>query len=315
MKIGQKIQCQACGASSVIKHANKALLECEYCGAMMTFSEDSKIPSTIQSQHRPAKLGFLLVMIPILVIALVVIFWLVFQNIRKNRSMDSYEAEISAVAVTLDQDQAKYSLQVTEKPQSETTDSINHLLTIESQMTGETTSGGNYWILGVKNNSDQQIARPGVMLSMFDLDGKRIEEQGGWSLREVLEPGEQTAILLYLNEPPTNTVKQQITTFASQPNQVGLKQVEIKVQNYSVTIKNQQFEIIGDVVNQHESPVKYVRLVAVAYNMIGEPIGIGNAFTTVKNLAPNQGSGFKVRVGTFLTAEPDSWQVWALGRE
>jgi len=176
MKIGQKIQCQACGASSVNKLEDQSMLECQYCGAMMTFSEDSKIPSTIQSQHRPAKLGFLLVMIPILVIALMVIFWLVLQN---NRSIDSYEAEVSAVAVTLDQDKAKYSLQVTEKPQSETTDSVNHLLTIESQITGETTNGGNYWILGVKNNSDQQIAQPGVMLSMFDLDGKHIDEQGG----------------------------------------------------------------------------------------------------------------------------------------
>ena len=314
MKIGQNIQCQACGASSVTKLEDQSMLECQYCGAMMTFSEDSKIPSTVQLQHKPAKLGLLLVMIPTLVIALMVIFWLVFQNIRKNRSMDSYEAEISHNVATVVDEKVEHPLLPLETINSPPTTDYNQSLTIQSQVAGETTNGGKYWILGVKNSSDQQIARPGVMLSLFDQHGKRIEEQGGWSLREILEAGEQTAILLYLNEPPTDTAKQQITTFASQPTQLGLNQIEVKVLDYTVSTKNKQFELIGDVINDQDSPVKYVRLVAVAYNVVGEPIGIGNAFSTDKNLAPNQRSGFKVKVGTFLQGEPVTWRVWALGR-
>ena len=66
--------------------------------------------------------------------------------------------------------------------------------------------------------------------------------------------------------------------------------------------------------NQHDKTAKYVRLIAVAYNTDGEPIGIGNAFSSIKDLAPKQASGFKVRVGTFLQGEPASWQVRALAR-
>ena len=98
MKIGPIIECQACGASSVTKHKDKSILECQYCGAMMTYSEDVNKSSTVQTQHKPAKLGFLLVMIPVLVIILMIIFWYAFQNIRKNRSMASYEAEIILLA-------------------------------------------------------------------------------------------------------------------------------------------------------------------------------------------------------------------------
>jgi len=313
MKIGQNIQCQACGASSVTMLANKPLLECEYCGAAMIYSVDST-PSTGQVQHKPAKLGLLLVMIPVLVIILMMVFWLIFQNTRKDRSMDSYAAEVSEVATTLIQTATNPISPSQQQTPAKSTTSLNDLLSIESQVAGETSSGGKYWIIGVKNNSEQKLARPGVMLSMFNQAGKRLVEQGGWSMREVLEPEEQTVLLLFLSEVPPEAAEQQIKTFASQPTQFGLKQVEVKVLDFTVSTKNKQFELIGDVINDQDVNVKYVRLMAVAYDTQGKPIGMGNAFSTDKELAPNQRSGFKVKVGTFLQGEPVTWRVWALGR-
>ena len=314
MKVGQTIQCQACGASSVTKHQVQSLLECQYCGAMMTYTESVKAQPTHHTQQKPAKLGFLLVMIPVLVIVLMVVFWLVFQNIRKHRTMESYESEQIENVVQVE---PQVTIQVNQEPvvvKPISAADINQLLTIESQVSGETSNGGQFWILGLKNNSGQVIARPGAMLSVFNSAGKRLEEQGGWALREVLQPGQQTAVLVFLPEAPTETTTHQLTTIASQSQPLGFSQVDIKVQDYSVSTKSHQFELIGDVLNDQPFAVKFVRILAVAYNNAGEPIGIGNAFSSIKDLAPNQVSGFKVRVGTFLSGEPDSWQVWALAK-
>ena len=71
------------------------------------------------------------------------------------------------------------------------------------------------------------------------------------------------------------------------PNQFGLKQADVMVKGFNVSHKNKSFEVLSDVVNEHDSSVKYVCLMAVAYDI------------NDKELAPNQRSGFKVKVGTF----------------
>ena len=319
--MGQKIECQACGASSFIKHKNKSLLECEYCGAMTAFNENSIDAVIVSGHQKPVNLVFLLVIIPVLVIVLMVVFWFVFQNIRKHTTMETYETEKPLEVIettTLVQTPTRPVITGKERtsPSSISIETFNEseLLTIQSQVSGVTTNGGKYWILGVKNSSNQRLSRPGVMLSLFNQEGQRIEEQGGWSLREVLKPEEQTAVLLFLSELPADAVEQQLKPFASKPSQLGLKQVEVTVANYSVTTKNKTLEIVGDVINEQNFKVKYVRVMAVAYDADGKPIGIGNAFSTDKDLESGQNSGFKVKVGTFLQGEPVTWGISALGR-
>ncbi len=328
MKIGQKIECQSCGASSLIKHQNKLLLECEYCGAIMTFSEQrtSSLESKTQTINpvdklpkKPLNLGVLLVLIPIVVIILMVVFWLVFQNIRKHRTIESYikdpDEQLQIDPVNKATANNKAILKSKELNSNKSSELQVHLPEILSQVSGTTSQGGQYWILGIQNNSESTLSRPGVMLSLFNEQGKRIEEQGGWSLREMLEPGEKSVVLVYVNEVPIESHKHELNAFSSQSKLYGSEQVEINVTDFSVAKKNKSFELIGDVVNNHDFAVKYVRLMAVAYDINGKPIGTGNAFSSVKDLAPNQSSGFKVKVGTFLQGEPDTWRVWALGRQ
>ncbi len=328
MKIGQKIECQSCGASSLIKHQNKLLLECEYCGAIMTFSEQSTSSSESKAQtihpvdklpKNPLNLGVLLVLIPTVVVILMVVFWLVFQNIRKHRAVELYKKDpveqLQFDPVNKAAANNKVMLKSKELNSNKSSELQNYSPEILSQVSGTTSRSGQYWILGIQNNSESTLSRPGVMLSLFNEQGNRIEEQGGWSLREILEPGEKTVVLVYINEVPTASHKHELNAFASQSKLYGSPQVEINVTDFNVTKKNKTFELIGDVVNNQDFAVKYVRLMAVAYDSSGKPIGTGNAFSSVKDLAPNQSSGFKVKVGTFLQGEPDSWRVWALGRQ
>jgi len=313
MKIGKKIVCQGCGASSLLRHETLSVLECEYCGGLMSFSDEST--QITEDRHKPTKLTFLLIIIPVSVIVLMMVFWFVFTNIRKHRTLESYEVKMPVRVTSSTQTKKEPVVTTVEETSNSVSESLNDLITIQSQVSGETINGGQYWIFGIKNNNDQRVSRPGVMLSLFDQEGRRIEEQGGWSLRETLEPEEQTIVLLFLAKVPTDAVEQKLKPFASKPNQFGLKQVDVSVESFNVTSKNKLFEVVGDVVNEHGFNVRYVRLMAVAYDSHDKPIGMGNAFSTDKELAPQQRSGFKVKVGTFLQGEPVTWRVWALGRQ
>lgn len=293
------------------------MLECQYCGAMMTYTEPVRGQS---SQHAQSKSWVLLLIVSALALGLLVYFLMGYFTIRQPDAVvitESKKTELVSKGTELAEVGALRNIPVLTKQQkrSQSKESINQFLSIQSQVRGETSNGGQYWIFGIKNSSDKTMIRPGVMVSLFKADGKQVVEQGGWSYKEQLEPGEKTAVLVFLSESPAETVDQKINPLASEPSQFNLKEVPVKVSDYTVTSKNQQFEIIGDVHNNHDSRVKYVRVIAVAYNAAGEPIGIGNAYSTEKHLAPNQGSGFKISVGTFLTDEPDSWQLLALARE
>lgn len=293
------------------------MLECQYCGAMMTYTESVRGQS---SEHAKSTSWVLLLIVSALALGLLVYFLMGYFTIRQPDVVvitESKKPELVSKGTELAEVGALSNIPVLTKQQksSQSKESINQFLTIQSQVRGKISNGGQYWIFGVQNTGDKTMVRPGVMVSLFNAQGKRVVEQGGWSAQEQLEPGEKTSVLVFLSEPPAGTVEQKVTPLASEPSQFNLKEVPVKVLDYTVTRKNQQFEIIGDVVNNHDSRVKYVRVIAVAYNAAGEPIGTGNAYSTEKHLAPNQGSGFKIRVGTFLTDEPDSWQFLALARE
>ena len=320
MKIGKTIQCQSCGGSRVIKHAEKSLLECQYCGAMMTYTEGDSGRSSAKSQLKVSKSW--VVLLTIATLGLVILF-LVMTGYFSTRQPDAVIIPKSINPESVSKDIQPTELESTGniqvlnnmKKDVQVKESINQRLSIQSEVRGETTTGGQYWIFGVKNISNTTMVRPGIMVSLFNPQGKRLAEQGGWSQKKQLEPGEESAVLVFLSEPPVEAVDKKITPLASEFSQFDVQEIQIKVLDYTVNTKNKQFEIIGDVKNNHDSRVKYVRVVAVAYNADGVPIGIGHAYSTEKQLAPNQGSGFKIRVGAFLTDEPDSWQLIALARE
>ncbi len=312
MNNNQTIKCNACGASSVTLNKETNLLECQYCGATM---QNMQHPA-VQPQSK-TKLTAIMISLPLIVIALMVVFWVAFQNMRVHTPVDQYASDMVESSTKTIDPLAKPFLseefQAHNTPLKEA-QSLAENLSITSQVKGQTPSGGLYWIFAVVNNGDVAISRPGAVVSLFDADGKRTAEQSGWSALKVLKPSESTEVLVFLPEPPESIAAIEINTLASAANLFSTADAPLEIKSYSVTEKNGAFELIGDVQNPNANAVKYSRIYAVARNQAGEPIGMGNAFATHKDLSAGESSGFKLRVGAFLQGVPQNWTVWAQGR-
>lgn len=309
MKTGESIQCPSCGASSVLLRPNKPVLECEYCGSMMGYQppEHNKTEPT-----KTSKLTLLLVMLPLIVIALMVIFWLVFQHIREQTQITQPVGQVST------------PLQINSLPTVDVIPPSNHdstplstlkeQLEILSQVSGTTINGGMFWVFSIKNKGPELISRPGVMVSLFDHDGKRVEEQGGWAILKRLPANQSTPVLVFVKDAPEQIADVQFSVLGTKPSG-SHNQLVLAVSDYTMTMNGSGFEIVGDVVNPHEVNARYTNVVAVALDEKGLPVGVGNSMATEKELAPKQKSGFKVRVGTFLTADPVGWEIWAVASQ
>ncbi len=97
MKTDESIQCQSCGASSGATHPDKPILECEHCGSVMSYIPDADAQ---EQKIKPARLTFLLIMLPVVVVVLMVVFWVVFQNIREQTQITRPVSELSLPAST-----------------------------------------------------------------------------------------------------------------------------------------------------------------------------------------------------------------------
>jgi len=306
MKNSHTFKCDACGASSVSQQSSHPVFECQYCGSSVLVNIGQQPPT----QTSKTKLSLLLIAIPLLVITLMVVFWLVFQNVRVQNHLEQNVPDVSnrsALNHVRPQTQSQPELQ---KAYAADEDPRKYL-SISSQFTAETSSGGLYWVVGVTNNGEHAIHSPGAVISLFDAKGQRVAEQSGWSSHKILEPGKTTAVLVFLPQPPDGADRHELAILASKPNQFNLQPLPLRVQDYVISAANDSFEIIGDVINDHDRAVKYARVFAVAKNSNKEPIGLGNAFATQKNLKAGENSGFKIKVGTFLVGKPDHWELWS----
>lgn len=317
MTKNQNIKCSACGASSATRNNATDLLECQYCGSMMSHSGQAPV------KQSKTKLTVIMISLPLIVVALMVVFWVAFKNMRVHTSVEQYYPtekgqvvhgkEVDPLAKPFMSEEFK-SLNNTSDTQVENISWADNL-SINSHVKGQTSQGGLYWIFGVENVGEEVLNRPGVVVSLFDEEGRRIAEQSGWAALTSLKSGGQTEVLVFLSEPPESIASFEINTLASKPNQFNSPPVPLEVKTFTVNERNDAFELIGDVQNSSATAVKYSRIYAVARNNAGEPIGMGNAFATQKDLNAGEISGFKLRVGAFLTGQPSEWTLWAHGRQ
>lgn len=314
----QSMRCDSCGASEFKHSKQPGLLVCAYCGAQ-------KLHNQQQRHHNQAQPGQSLMrrtlVVTFSVMLLIVVVWF-----NTSRQLDG-PVRVSQPVVTVGEvsrpltvlsteDKPADHSEVTSDPaQAERGQSVNDALKVVHQVSGTTTNGGRYWIFELRNTAESEVFKPHVMVSLFDAAGKRVAEQGGWSYQHRLSPGEQTPVMVFMSEPPDDGVTEQITTLASRDGRFVAEQLALKIVDFKVSKKYSQFQIIGDVLNQQQVAVKYPRVVVVALNESGQIIGQGQSFSTLKALQPGEVFGFKVGVGTFLTAEPASWRVYALAQK
>ncbi len=307
-----KIKCESCGSTRWQNSQLDNMLECQYCGAMRQQPNQNRIN---QQANNKQNWGTIAVALPLIV---------VFVQFRKHSDYEAVTStkqplinaqtpEISTVK------QGNAATQSIESSHTTTTNhtlekSINTYLKITHQVAGETSLGGKFWIFELNNQSEQAIAKPGVVVSGFDANGQRLVEQSGWSQQQVLAPNETTALMVFLSEPPDDMVSTTISTLGKIPQKYDLKQVSLKVKSFVVNEVGSRYEIVGDVLNDTEHTLSFSKITVIAKNKAGQAVGVTSGFATVKSLKPQESSGFKVTMGTFLTEKPDSWTLKAFAR-
>jgi hypothetical protein len=305
------LKCHACGASQFRTHPESGLLVCQYCGAQSKSTERPASVKRASTESQPVKRILTIVISSSLLILVIALRW--YQHEQPGPQVPPPVINIQQPVLT----QQAEVISNENKTVSESNTPkqwVNQHLTILHQVAGSTSSGGRYWLFEVQNSSTEPVFKPAITVSLFDAEGKRLAEQSGWSYRHQLDPGKNAHILVFIDQPPEDMATQEITTLAGSDGRYIASQQELTVVDYSVTQKNRQYEIIGDVKNEQSAGLSFPRVVAVARDAQGQIAGLGQAFTTLKNLPPHAASGFKIRLGTFLTTEPASWEVYGLGQ-
>ncbi|WP_223788526.1 hypothetical protein [Marinicella meishanensis] len=313
------MRCESCGATRFKPQANSGLLVCEYCGAMTEPSQRPSRSGPVQSGSHSMRLVIFLVS-SLLLVALIVLRMYGPTGGWGQDELPQTSIEVNPpqlIKQTTPETTPLVKADSNSNPQQVRRDPqwINQHLIIDHQVAAATRNGGRFWIFEISNQADEDMLRPGVTVSLFNADGQRVAEQGGWSYQTRLSAGEKTQVMVFIDEPPATATSETITPMASQSSLMADNQLPIAVKDHVVNEKNGSFEIVGDVLNDQTTAVTYPRVVVVAQDAAGRPIGLGQSFSTQKALEPEAISGFKVRVGTFLVGAPVSWHVYALAQK
>lgn len=311
------LKCPSCGSSSIEKN-NLTSAKCSYCGSVFQLQPGQQTES--RSNAKPVKYTVLLSGLLLVVI--------IFMRINSSPShveipvtnSNTVQNPIEKVPVinlksNIPEIKTK-NLVITDKDIENTEMKPN--VSVTKEISSETSIGGKYWIVTIKNEGKTNVARPGALVSIFNSEGQRIEEQKGWAKYEHLAPGQETEVLVLISKPPRGDYKTEITGFAQLPGTYDTYQDVLEVQNFVVKKENKyssRVSIIGDVLNSKEYQVDYVTVIALAKNQQGNVVGIADGYVSNTSIPPGEQSGFKVSAGTYISETPASWSLYALGKK
>lgn len=298
----------------MVEKQGESLLKCSYCGSELLMNNTQKPAS-----NRDIK-KLLFAILSVLVLIALAVFWIVRLNqhhqekpiakLKENKSLIGKAIvnipKLNIDAIKISKQDIKSKKQVMENPQ----------ISITSQIKGQTSLGGLYWILQIRNDGQYTVARPSAVVSLFNDKNQRIAEQAGWSKLSHLDAQQSTEVLVLLAKPPTGEFRIEIIGRAYHTGSFDSHLDVLPVTDFVIN-KNakdtRRADIIGDVVNTLDYQLDFVMVMAVAKNAQGVAIGMANAYATHSSIPPQEKSGFKISAGTFVTETPVSWMVYAVG--
>jgi DNA-directed RNA polymerase subunit RPC12/RpoP len=301
------LKCPACGSSEIEQQSEK-LVKCSHCGSSLILK--GNFLTSVKEHTSKASLE---TKQPLFIIATILVIGLIALFIGYH-----HDEVLPVVGEPLIETKPNHTIVdpiELEKRKQENESTFIPNIEIIHQVQGKTIVGGIYWIVQIKNISSNPVSRSRVVVSLFDEDDKRIEEQSGWSIKEVLQPNETSVVLVLVAKPPKQMATFEFSANASKLNFLLKNQVAMEVVDFVVNQNNERYEIVGDVKNPNAFTVNYTKVVAVALDVDGKPIGLAHQFSTKKTLLAGEGSGFKISSTTFVAQQPASWRLWAIARK
>lgn len=315
------LKCPSCGSSN-IENNGQSIVKCEHCGSSLLVKKNKYSQLVVVGSQIRSLLIFIVAILAVFFIARPI--WLSFQNDKqpvkeikqviaipvnaipniKIPKINMLKVDTKAIVVT--NEQIKLAEEKRVKPN----------ISILSKIEGHTSIGGIFWIVKIRNDSEYTVARPGVVMSLFDDNNKRIDEQRAWSAHSHLTAGQESQVMLFIANPPKINYSRQMSGIANIPSQFEIYQETIEVRDFIVKKEDgflKNTSIVGDVYNPHDYQVDFVKILAVAHDANGIPVGMSNTYATTTSIPSKGQSGFKVSASTFIAQPPASWSLWAVG--
>ena len=180
--------------------------------------------------------------------------------------------------------------------------------------TGTNSAGARFWIVDYENTGSVAISRPAIIVSLFDEAGARVAEQTGYSRQHILAPGEKTTVLVLVTNAPS-FAREEVQLRPPEGVRFQAPEVALEVveQRPEPGIAN-RIQIVGTVRNPSAQDVRFASILVVGRNAGGIPVSYGTGIASIRDLVAGASSGFAVRMGTFETEAPTTYEVSARAR-
>jgi len=327
------IKCPACSSSS-IKSISNSVSECEYCGSRFTIDDGGLIAPQVKSTKKKPYILAISTIILLLVMGGLAVVLLKQQPITdtveniKNETPVENQIEKHNINRSITNDLITKPLNNIPKFNNQEIHAANDTqfntvvdnsssIKIANQLKGVTVNGDSYWITSIVNEGEQTAVRAGVVISLYNKSGQRIEEQKGYAKIKFLKPGQNADVLILIQKAPTYA-KVELSAFSVKQSSFDKPYEKLEIANYiakKASYSNKFTDIIGDVYNPNDFQVDYTKVIVIAKDEKGQTIGIADGYPTHPSIKAKEKSGFKVTIGTFLIKPASSYLLYAIGQK
>jgi len=177
-----------------------------------------------------------------------------------------------------------------------------------------TSIGAVYFVGEVVNTGSHPIAKPETIISLLDAEGKRLAFETGYTVQDIVMPGETVPVTVIFSDPPETWSTFEVFLQAKASTGREFMAYTAFTADYTTISKddNGYYVLSGTVQNTGESRAEFIQAVASLYGEDGKIVGIGSAYLEQSKLDVGEQSAFTLRV-TNLAAPPVFYRLQFVG--
>jgi hypothetical protein len=177
-----------------------------------------------------------------------------------------------------------------------------------------TSIGSVYFIGEIVNTGTLPIAKPETIISLLDASGKRLAFQTGYTIHDVIQPGQTVPVAVLFTDPPS--IWQGFEVFLQAKPATGrefMGYTDFRVESDALTKEEQGYYVIsGEMKNTGIAKAEFIQAVVALYGQDKKLVGMGSSYVEEGKLDPSASSSFSVRVINVL-APPASYRIQFVG--
>ncbi|MCB9665835.1 MAG: hypothetical protein H6732_17125 [Alphaproteobacteria bacterium] len=175
---------------------------------------------------------------------------------------------------------------------------------------GVDAEGRTFWLVTYRNLDEVPIARPTVVASLYDAQGKLLSSPEGKSLLPELGPSEDTVVLVRSDVGEFHHAEVLATTPVVARQEPTL--VRVGVDRLEVRKPKDRAVLEGSLLNLVSQQVRVTRVEAVGRTVHGDPVAFARFDPVELILGPDDREPITLPVGDLLVETPTYWTGYAV---